>query len=153
MKRLKHFSYIALISLLLTGCEQYSDIAGHDRGKLSVTLEIEPENPVSLTRAVSENGIEDVNIFIYRNGSRVEHTYATGTSHKIDIAPGTYSFYVVANMHRDMGDLSESNLQIYGITAPTDDGTLTMIGSDTFTIDGSRQVLPISLKRHAAKIA
>lgn len=152
MKRLKHFSYIALISLLLTGCEQYSDFAGHDRGKLSVTLEIEPENPVSLTRAVSENGIEDVNIFIYRNGSRVEHTYATGTSHKIDIAPGTYSFYVVANMHRDMGDLSESNLQVYSITAPTD-GTLTMIGTDTFTIDGSRQVLPISLKRHAAKIA
>ena len=152
MKRLKHFSYIALISLLLTGCEQYSDIAGHDRGKLSVTLEIEPETPVSLTRAVSENGIEDVNIFIYRNGSLVEHTYAAGTSHKIDIAPGTYSLYVVANMHRDMGDLSESNLQVYSIAAPTD-GTLTMIGTDTFTIDGSRQVLPISLKRHAAKIA
>ena len=152
MKRLKHFSYFALISLLLTGCEQYSDIAGHDRGKLSVTLEIEPETPVSLTRAVSENGIEDVNIFIYRNGSLVEHTYAAGTSHKIDIAPGTYSLYVVANMHRDMGDLSESNLQIYSIAAPTD-GTLTMIGTDTFTIDGSRQVLPISLKRHAAKIA
>ena len=152
MKRLKHFSYIALISLLLTGCEQYSDIAGHDRGKLSVTLEIEPETPVLLTRAVSENGIEDVNIFIYRNGSLVEHTYAAGTSHKIDIAPGTYSLYVVANMHRDMGDLSESNLQVYSIAAPTD-GTLTMIGTDTFTIDGSRQVLPISLKRHAAKIA
>ena len=149
---MKHFSYIALISLLLTGCEQYSDIAGHDRGKLSVTLEIEPETPVSLTRAVSENGIEDVNIFIYRNGSLVEHTYAAGTSHKIDIAPGTYSLYVVANMHRDMGDLSESNLQVYSIAAPTD-GTLTMIGTDTFTIDGSRQVLPISLKRHAAKIA
>lgn len=152
MKRFKHFTYIALISLLLTGCEQYSDIAGHDGGKLSVMLEIEPETPVSLTRAISENGIEDVNIFIYRNSSLVVHTYATGTSHKIDIAPGTYSFYVVANMHRDMGDLSESNLQGYGITAPTD-GTLTMIGTDTFTIDGSRQVLPISLKRHAAKIA
>ena len=52
-----------------------------------------------------------------------------------------------------MGDLSLTRLQLYAITAPTDDGTLTMIGSDTFTIDGSRQVLPISLKRHAAKIA
>lgn len=152
MKRFKHLTSIALISLLLTGCEQYLDIAGHDGGKLSVTLEIEPAPPVSLTRTISENGIEDVNIIIYRNGSLVEHTYATGTSHKIEIAPGTYSFYVVANMHRDMGDLSESNLQGYGITAPTD-GTLTMIGTDTFTIDGSRQVLPISLKRHAAKIA
>lgn len=152
MKRFKHFTYIALISLLLTGCEQYSDIAGHDRGKLSVMLEIEPETPVSLTRAISENGIEDVNIFIYRNSSLVVHTYAMGTSHKIDIAPGTYSFYVVANMHRDMGDLSLSNLQGYSIAAPTD-GTLTMIGTDTFTIDGSMQILPISLKRHAAKIA
>ena len=52
-----------------------------------------------------------------------------------------------------MGDLSLTRLQSYAITAPTDEGTLTMIGSDTFTIDGSGQVLPISLKRHAAKIA
>ena len=153
MKRLKHFTYTALILLLLTGCEPYLDIAEHDGKKVSVTLEIKPETPVSHTRAVSENGIEDVNIFIYRNSSLAEHLYATGTSHKIDIAPGTYSFYVVANMHRDMGDLSESNLMGYGITAPTDEGTLTMIGTDTFTIDGTMQALSIPMKRHAAKVA
>lgn len=138
---------------MLTGCQQPALSEGKEKDNVSVTLEVKSEQ-LHPTRAITENDIEDVNIFIYANtGALKEHIYATGTSHKIDIAPGQYSIYVAANIHRDMGDLSLSRLQTYAITAPTDDGTLTMIGTDTFTIDGTTQVLSLSLKRHAAKIA
>lgn len=152
----QHFTKIILTLLLLpllTGCQQPALSEGKEKDDVSVTLEVKSEQ-LHPTRAITENDIEDVNIFIYANtGDLKEHIYATGTSHKIDIAPGQYSIYVAANIHQDMGDLSLSRLQTYAITAPTDDGTLTMIGTDTFTIDGTTQVLSLSLKRHAAKIA
>lgn len=152
----QHFTKIILTLLLLpllTGCQQPALSEGKEKDNVSVTLEVKSEQ-LHPTRAITENDIEDVNIFIYANtGDLKEHIYATGTSHKIDIAPGQYSIYVAANIHRDMGDLSLSRLQTYAITAPTDDGTLTMIGTDTFTIDGTTQVLSLSLKRNAAKIA
>lgn len=152
----QHFTRIILTLLLLpllTGCQQPALSEGKEKDNVSITLEVKSEQ-LHPTRAITENDIEDVNIFIYANtGALKEHIYATGTSHKIDIAPGQYSIYVAANIHQDMGDLSLSRLQTYAITAPTDDGTLTMIGTDTFTIDGTTQVLSLSLKRHAAKIA
>ena len=59
------------------------------------------------TRAIAESDIDDVNIFIYSaTGGLKQHIYASGASHKIDIAPGRYSIYVAANIHQDMGDLS-----------------------------------------------
>lgn len=153
---MKHIAKIILTVLLLpglSGCEQPSTSDPKEGNEVSVMLEVLSEQ-LHTTRAIAESDIEDVNIFIYANtGALKEHIYATGTSHKIDIAPGQYSIYVAANIHRDMGDLSLSRLQTYAITAPTDDGTLTMIGTDTFTIDGTTQVLSLSLKRHAAKIA
>lgn len=152
----QHFTRIILTLLLLpllTGCQQPALSEGKEKDNVSITLEVKSEQ-LHTTRAIAESDIEDVNIFIYANtGALKEHIYATGTSHKIDIAPGQYSIYVATNIHRDMGDLSLSRLQTYAITAPTDDGTLTMIGTDTFTIDGTTQVLSLSLKRHAAKIA
>nr|WP_288895583.1 DUF4906 domain-containing protein [uncultured Alistipes sp.] len=153
---MKHIAKIILTVLLLpglSGCEQPSTSDPKEGNEVSVMLEVLSEQ-LHTTRAIAESDIEDVNIFIYANtGALKEHIYATGTSHKIDIAPGQYSIYVAANIHRDMGDLSLSRLQTYAITAPTDDGTLTMIGSDNFTIDGTTQELSLSLKRNAAKIA
>lgn len=153
---MKHIAKIILTVLLLpglSGCEQPSTSDPKEGNEVSVMLEVLSEQ-LHTTRAIAESDIDDVNIFIYSDtGGLKQHIYASGASHKIDIAPGRYSIYVAANIHQDMGDLSLTRLQLYAITAPTDDGTLTMIGSDTFTIDGSGQVLPISLKRHAAKIA
>ena len=153
---MKHIAKIILTVLLLpglSGCEQPSTSDPKEGNEVSVMLEVLSEQ-LHTTRAIAESDIDDVNIFIYSaTGGLKQHIYASGASHKIDIAPGRYSIYVAANIHQDMGDLSLTRLQSYAITAPTDERTLTMIGSDTFTIDGSRQVLPISLKRHAAKIA
>ena len=153
---MKHIAKIILTVLLLpglSGCEQPSTSDPKEGNEVSVMLEVLSEQ-LHTTRAIAESDIDDVNIFIYSDtGGLKQHIYASGASHKIDIAPGRYSIYVAANIHQDMGDLSLTKLQSYAITAPTDEGTLTMIGSDTFTIDGSGQVLPISLKRHAAKIA
>ncbi len=153
---MKHIAKIILTVLLLpglSGCEQPSTSDPKEGNEVSVMLEVLSEQ-LHTTRAIAESDIDDVNIFIYSDiGGLKQHIYASGASHKIDIAPGRYSIYVAANIHQDMGDLSLTRLQSYAITAPTDEGTLTMIGSDTFTIDGSGQVLPISLKRHAAKIA
>ena len=153
---MKHIAKIILTGLLLpglSGCEQPSTSDPKEGNEVSVMLEVLSEQ-LHTTRAIAESDIDDVNIFIYSaTGGLKQHIYASGASHKIDIAPGRYSIYVAANIHQDMGDLSLTRLQSYAITAPTDERTLTMIGSDTFTIDGSGQVLPISLKRHAAKIA
>ena len=144
---MKHIAKIILTVLLLpglSGCEQPSTSDPKEGNEVSVMLEVLSEQ-LHTTRAIAESDIDDVNIFIYSDtGGLKQHIYASGASHKIDIAPGRYSIYVAANIHQDMGDLSLTRLQSYAITAPTDEGTLTMIGSDTFTIDGSGQVLPVS---------
>lgn len=151
MRHLKYIASIALAVLLSSGCGQYMDEPGQDSGKVSVTLELHPEQPSLATRATDETIIEDVNVFFYNNGLS-HHFYATGATHTIDIAPGTYSIEVAINQHRDLGELTLNQFYNYQTDAPSG-GSLTMYGHAYKKIDLTSTVIPISVKRNAAKIA
>lgn len=103
---MKHIAKIILTVLLLpglSGCEQPSTSDPKEGNEVSVMLEVLSEQ-LHTTRAIAESDIDDVNIFIYSDtGGLKQHIYASGASHKIDIAPGRYSIYVAANIHQDMG--------------------------------------------------
>ena len=102
---MKHIAKIILTVLLLpglSGCEQPSTSDPKEGNEVSVMLEVLSEQ-LHTTRAIAESDIDDVNIFIYSaTGGLKQHIYASGASHKIDIAPGRYSIYVAANIHQDM---------------------------------------------------
>jgi len=116
-----------------------------------VTLELQPEQPAAKARATDENTIQDVNLYLYGNGQSY-HFYATGASHQIDIAPGTYSIHAAVNQHKDLGELPYSALINYRTDAPQE-GTLTMYGYAYQKLDLTTKVIQVSVKRNAAKIA
>ena len=98
-----------------------------------------------------ESTIQDVNLYLYGNGQSY-HFYATGASHQIDIAPGTYSIHAAVNQHKDLGELPYSALINYRTDAPRE-GTLTMYGYAYQKLDLTTKVIQVSVKRNAAKIA
>ena len=110
-----------------------------------------PVQPAAKARATDENTIQDVNLYLYGNGQSY-HFYATGASHQIDIAPGTYSIHAAVNQHKDLGELPYSALINYRTDAPQE-GTLTMYGYAYQKLDLTTKVIQVSVKRNAAKIA
>ena len=142
-------SFLSLI--LLSGCQQFVGEICPDGRTVVVTLELQPEQPAAKARATDENTIQDVNLYLYGNGQSY-HFYATGASHQIDIAPGTYSIHAAVNQHKDLGELPYSALINYRTDAPQE-GTLTMYGYAYQKLDLTTKVIQVSVKRNAAKIA
>ena len=142
-------SFLSLI--LLSGCQQFVGEICPDGRTVVVTLELQPEQPAAKARATDENTIQDVNLYLYGNGQSY-HFYATGASHQIDIAPGTYSIHAAVNQHKDLGELPYSALINYRTDAPRE-GTLTMYGYAYQKLDLTTKVIQVSVKRNAAKIA
>ena len=142
-------SFLSLI--LLSGCQQFVGEICPDGRTVAVTLELQPEQPAAKARATDENTIQDVNLYLYGNGQSY-HFYATGASHQIDIAPGTYSIHAAVNQHKDLGELPYSALINYRTNAPQE-GTLTMYGYAYQKLDLTTKVIQVSVKRNAAKIA
>ena len=142
-------SFLSLI--LLSGCQQFVGEICPDGRTVVVTLELQPEQPAAQARATDENTIQDVNLYLYGNGQSY-HFYATGASHQIDIAPGTYSIHAAVNQHKDLGELPYSALINYRTDAPQE-GTLTMYGYAYQKLDLTTKVIQVSVKRNAAKIA
>ena len=142
-------SFLSL--LLLSGCQQFAGEICPDGRTVAVTLELQPEQPAAEARATDESTIQDVNLYLYGNGQSY-HFYATGASHQIDIAPGTYSIHAAVNQHKDLGELPYSALINYRTDAPRE-GTLTMYGYAYQKLDLTTKVIQVSVKRNAAKIA
>lgn len=142
-------SFLSLI--LLSGCQQFVGEICPEGRTVAVTLELQPEQPAAKARATDENTIQDVNLYLYGNGQSY-HFYATGASHQIDIAPGTYSIHAAVNQHKDLGELPYSALINYRTDAPQE-GTLTMYGYAYQKLDLTTKVIQVSVKRNAAKIA
>lgn len=150
---MKYLLNSILSLILLSGCQQFVGEICPDGRTVSVTLELQPEQPATEARATDENTIQDVNLYLYGNGQSY-HFYATGASHHIDIdiVPGNYSIHAAVNQHKDLGDLPYSALINCRTDAPRE-GTLTMYGYVYQKIDLATKIIQVSVKRNAAKIA
>ncbi len=152
---MKNLRIIPLLVLLaLTGCGQ-DDLPEPETGHVHLTLNLQPQQPTAVTRSVDENILTDANLFVYRQGESepFAHLYTDNTYFVVDIVPDVYTFYVVGNIHRDMGPLTRRSLVDFTDYALDQGGTLVMAGRTTENIDFSTYLLELRLYRKAARIA
>lgn len=146
---------IPLLALLtMTGCRQ-DELPQPETGHVHLTLDLQPQQQVAVTRSVDENILTDANLFVYRQGESepFAHLYTDKPYFVVDIVPDVYTFYVVGNLHRDLGPLTRQSLVDFSDYAIDNDGTLVMAGQTTENIDFSTYLLELRLYRKAARIA
>ena len=151
MKKSLIFLLIALLAM--TGCRQ-DEPPEPETGHVHLTLDLQPQQPTAVTRSIDGNILTDANLFVYRQGESdpFAHLYTDKPYFVIDIVPDVYTFYVVGNLHRDLGPLTRQSLIDYADYAIDNGGTLVMAGQTTENIDFSTYLLKLRLYRKAARI-
>lgn len=127
-------------------------------GKIQVTLTVSSGAMTGITRSTDENTIRDLNFHLCdKAGSVVLHCYQTAATLHFECLPGDYTLYVVANMHEDMGDLSQAQLMAYAVPHKTDYEDLPMTGLLEISILASQgatvQLPTLEVRRQVAKVA
>lgn len=127
-------------------------------GKIQVTLTVSSGAMTGITRSTDENTIRDLNFHLCdKAGSVVLHRYQTAATLHFECLPGDYTLYVVANMHEDMGDLSQAQLMAYAVPHKTDYEDLPMTGLLEISILASQgatvQLPTLEVRRQVAKVA
>ena len=127
-------------------------------GKIQVTLTVSSGAMTGITRSTDENTIRDLNFYLCdRAGGVVLHSYQTAATLCFECPPGDYTLYVVANMHEDMGDLSQAQLMAYAVPHKTDYEDLPMTGLLEISILASQgatvQLPTLDVRRQVAKVA
>lgn len=101
-----------------------------------------------------EETIGDVNCYLFgRSGS--QHLYTTEAQLHFEALPGDYALYVVANIHADMGDLTESQLADYLFEHRSTYADLPMAAYQEIRIaatERSVQLPAVEVRRQVAKI-
>lgn len=126
---------------------------------LTVRLTVHPEHMTAVTRTPDENAIRDLNFYLCdKHGAVVLHRYQTaGATLRFECVPGDYTIHVVANMHRDMGDLSPTELAACTVTYDPDYADLPMTARLETTIHATQgktvTLPPLEVRRCVAKVA
>ncbi len=125
---------------------------------LDVRLTVHPERMTASTRSTDENNIRDLNFYLYDTaGNTVLHRYQSAATLRFECPPGDYTLCAVANMHRDMGDLSPAELAACAVSYTSDYADLPMAGRLETTIHASQgktvTLPPLELRRRVAKVA
>lgn len=153
---------VSLLTLLFLGsCQQQKPLPDHPQGVL-VGVRVQPDPEQVITRsAVDEDKIGDVNIYLCGKATEtVYHTYSKSASVQLNAIPDNYTIYVIANLHRDLGVMSEVQLADFNFSAD-DNNTfqtdLPMSYRGQVTVqpsNGSSSVTlaPIVVRRNAARI-
>ncbi len=76
---------------------------------VKVEMNFSPESLEVTSRAISAYTIDDINIYMY--GTKDYHIYTEDTALNFEIMPGKYKIYVVSNIGRDLGEMSESSVK------------------------------------------
>lgn len=147
---------IALCGLWACSYEDEPDM--NHPGKIQVTLTVSSGAMTGITRSTDENTIRDMNFHLCdKTGSVVLHRYQTAATLHFECLPGDYTLYVVANMHEDMGDLSQAQLMAYAVPHKTDYEDLPMTGLLEISILASQgatvQLPTLEVRRQVAKVA
>lgn len=89
---------------ILAACAESAEPLAPQR-LTTVSIRTETTAPVAISRAVNDNGIEDVNLYLYREPDLSPyHYYAREAAANLEIPAGRYRIRAVANMHADMGE-------------------------------------------------
>ena len=142
----------------LSGCIYNDEPECYPSEKVAVEISIASENPDHITRSTDENTIRDLNFYLCdKVGSVVLHRYQHDATLRFECLPGDYALYVVANMHEDMGNLSQAQLMARTVPHKTDYEDLPMTGFLEISVlasQGNIVLLPtLEVRRQVAKVA
>ncbi len=157
---MKHY-VVLLLAALSFGLCSCTKVQLEERptatNSVRVELQVLPEAAESITRATDENRIADVNLFLFgKSNPACVHLYGTTAHLSFECPAGEYALYAVANIHADMGDLSESSLQAYEVPFASNRSDLPMAVATTVRIEPSAGTITlpaIEVKRQVAKVA
>ncbi len=157
---MKHF-LVLLLTVLLFGLCSCTEVQLEERpaatDSVRVELQVLPEAAESVTRTTDENHIADVNLFLFgKSHPACVHLYGTTSRLCFKCPAGEYALYAVANVHADMGDLSESSLQAYEVPFTSNRSDLPMAAATTVRIEpssGTVMLPAIEVTRQVAKVA
>ncbi len=130
-----------------------------EQSPTTVALNLSAESMASPSRAVNEDVIEDVNLFMFGTTANYHFHFATSQQRlEFEVLPDNYRLYVVANSHTNMGEMSEVELQKYQLPCATmhSNEDIPMVATNSISIPASDRIftLPnIVVKRMAAKIS
>ncbi len=152
---------ILILLAALCSCWGCASVVVEEYGSsspLTVRLTVHPERMTASTRSTDENNIRDLNFYLYDTaGNTVLHRYQSAATLRFECPPGDYTLCAVANMHRDMGDLSPAELAACAVSYTSDYADLPMAGRLETTIHASQgktvTLPPLELRRRVAKVA
>ena len=101
------------------------------------SLQIQEEGVQYVTRATDEQTVRDVNLFLFDPRG---------------VLPGSYETYAVANVHRDMGEMTQEQLFAVQLPSVTKYVMLPMSGYTTLTVEDRMSAPVITVRRTVAKI-
>lgn len=162
MNRIVQIYFIWIVVFMACACEksEYDHPDSHmSNGTYSLILYVEDETfEQVVTRAVEENSIRNLNIWAYGiETGRNFHLYTTQglSSTTLELVPGNYHIYVIANSGKDLGEMSEASLQALSFTfdgEPKDKDLLAMAARGEINISGPAS-LTLRLKRLVSKVS
>lgn len=124
------------------------------KDKVRFTLRVQEEGVQYVTRATDEQSVRDVNFFLYdpRGVLPTRHFYVESGSVECSVLPGQYEAYAVANVHRDMGEMTRERLLEAKISFASSYETLPMSGHTTLTVEDRMSDPVITVQRAVAKV-
>ncbi len=157
---MKHY-VVLLLAALSFGLCSCTKVQLEERptatNSVRVELQVLPEAAESITRATDENRIADVNLFLFgKSNPACIHLYGSTSRLCFECPAGEYALYAIANIHADMGDLSESSLLAYEVPFASNRSDLPMAAAKTVRIEPSAGTITlpaIEVKRQVAKVA
>ncbi len=118
------------------------------------SLQIQEEDVQYVTRATDEQTVRDVNLFLYDPHGVLpdRHFYVESGTVECSVLPGSYEAYAVANVHRDMGEMTREQLHAVQLPSVTRYTMLPMSGHTTLTVEDRMPAPVITVRRTVAKI-
>ena len=118
------------------------------------SLQIQEEGVQYVTRATDERSVRDVNLFLFDPCGVLpdRHFYVENGTVECSVLPGSYEAYAVANVHRDMGAMTQEQLHAVQLPSVTRYTMLPMSGHTTLTVEGRMSAPVITVRRTVAKI-
>lgn len=124
------------------------------KDKVRFTLQVQEEGVQYVTRATDEQTVRDVNLFLYdpRGMLPTRHFYVESGTVECSVLPGQYEAYAVANVHKDMGEMTREQLHAVQLPSVTNYTMLPMSGHTTLTVEERMPAPVITVRRTVAKI-
>ena len=118
------------------------------------SLQVQEEGVQYVTRATDEQTVRDVNLFLFdpRGVLPDRHFYVESGTVECSVLPGNYEAYAVANVHRDMGTMTQEQLRAVQLPSVTRYTMLPMSGHTTLTVEDRMSAPVITVRRTVAKI-